>query len=112
MSTDEPAAQCDPKLRIVSGDAMGYQGKIMDRHVTWDPLGDGIGVLVQPDDGILPLLELIGSAERSVWIKQFTFTHPDLLNAGRVLHGASMEARYYAARTFRAVGRHRLHQGS
>jgi len=43
-------------------------------------------VLVQPNDGVLPLLELIGNAERSVWIKQFTFTHPDLLKGVIAAH--------------------------
>ena len=56
----------------------------MDRHSALDPLhplGDSTRVLVQPNDGVLPLLELIGGAERSVWIKQFTFSHPTLLDA-------------------------------
>src|SRR5690242_10061294 len=63
----------------------------MDRHSALDPLhplGDSTRVLVQPNDGVLPLLELIGNAERSVWIKQFTFTHPDLLNAVIAAHNA------------------------
>ena len=61
----------------------------MDRHSALDPLhplGDGTRVLVQPNDGVLPLLELIGNAERSVWIKQFTFTHPALLDAVIAAH--------------------------
>src|SRR3954471_2677256 len=68
----------------------------MDRHSALDPLhplGDGTRVLVQPNDGVLPLLELIGNAERSVWIKQFTFTHPDLLKGVIAAHNAGRDAR-------------------
>jgi cardiolipin synthase len=57
------------------------------------PLGNGTRVLVQPNDGVLPLLELIGNAERSVWIKQFTFTHPTLLNAVVAAHNAGRDIR-------------------
>ena len=68
----------------------------MDRHAALDPLhplGDGTRVLVQPSDGVLPLLELIGNAERSVWIKQFTFTHPALLDAVIAAHNAGRDVR-------------------
>ena len=57
------------------------------------PIGQGTKVLVQPDDGVLPLLELIGNAEHSVWIKQFTFTHPALLDAIIAAHNAGREVR-------------------
>jgi len=68
----------------------------MERHAALDqlhPLGDGTRVLVQPNDGALPLLELIRNAERSVWIKQFTFTHPALLDAVIAAHGAGRDVR-------------------
>ena len=71
----------------------------MDRHAALDPLhplGDGTRVLVQPSDGVLPLLELIGSAERSVWIKQFTFTHPALLDAVIAAHNAGRDVQGHA----------------
>ena len=42
-------------------------------------LESGTRILVQPDDGVLPLLQLISDAQHSVYIKQFTFTHPQLL---------------------------------
>jgi phosphatidylserine/phosphatidylglycerophosphate/cardiolipin synthase-like enzyme len=57
------------------------------------PLGNRTGVLVQPDDGVLPLLELISNAEHSVWIKQFTFTHPALLDAVIAAHRNGREIR-------------------
>lgn len=38
-------------------------------------------VLVQPDDGVQPVVELIGTARQAIAIKQFTFTHPALLDA-------------------------------
>ena len=68
----------------------------MDRHSAQDPLhplGDGTRVLVQPNDGVLPLVELIGNAKRSVWIKQFTFTHPVLLDAVIAAHNAGRDVR-------------------
>lgn len=35
--------------------------------------------LVMPDDGVEPVLELIRSAQSTLLIKQFSFTHPDIL---------------------------------
>lgn len=68
----------------------------MDQHShlnSLQPLEDGTRVLVQPEDGVLPLLELIDSAEQSVWIKQFTFTHPALLDAVMAAHKACRDVR-------------------
>lgn len=44
-------------------------------------LGDETTVIVQPADGTASLLRMIGAAERSIYVKQFTFTHPQLLQA-------------------------------
>jgi len=38
-------------------------------------------LIVQPDDGLAPVLEFIASAENSLLIKQFTFTEPNLIAA-------------------------------
>jgi phosphatidylserine/phosphatidylglycerophosphate/cardiolipin synthase-like enzyme len=57
------------------------------------PLGGDTRVIVQPGDGVLPLLELIRGAERSVAIKQFTFTHPALLEAAIAAHRSGREVR-------------------
>lgn len=38
-------------------------------------------LIVQPDDGTAPVLELIRSAKSSLLIKQFTFTEPEILQA-------------------------------
>lgn len=38
-------------------------------------------VIVQPDDGTGPVLELIRSAKESLLMKQFTFSEPDIMNA-------------------------------
>src|ERR1051325_11045100 len=68
----------------------------MDKNTALEPqhpLGKSTRVLVQPDDGVLPLLELIGNAERSIWIKQFTFTHPALLDAIIAAHNAGRKVR-------------------
>ena len=68
----------------------------MDQHEPPEALhglGDGTRVLVEPDDGVLPLLELIGGARRSVYIKQFTFTHPALLQAAIAAHRAGRDVR-------------------
>jgi len=48
---------------------------------------------VQPDDGVVPLLELVGNAEPSIWIKQFTFTHPALLDAIIAAHKTGRNVR-------------------
>lgn len=67
----------------------------MDRHETdaANPLGDDTRVIVQPGDGVLPLLELIGAAQSSIFIKQFTFTHPALLQAVAAAHHAGRDVR-------------------
>jgi cardiolipin synthase A/B len=50
-------------------------------------------VLVQPDDGVAPLLALIAGAERSLYVKQFRFTHPALLAASIAAHRAGRDVR-------------------
>ena len=50
-------------------------------------------VIVQPDDGVAPAVELIRSARRTLRIKQFTFTHPALLAATIEAHQAGCEVR-------------------
>ena len=68
----------------------------MDEHGPSDAvhaLSDGTRAMVQPEDGVLPLLELIGAAERSIFIKQFTFTHPVLLDAVKAAHRAGRDVR-------------------
>src|SRR4051795_13352485 len=71
-------------------------GWSMDKNTASEPLhplGNNTRVLVQPDDGVLPLLELVGNAEPSIWIKQFTFTHPALLDAIIAAHKTSRNVR-------------------
>ena len=68
----------------------------MDEHGPSDAvhaLSDGTRVMVQPEDGVLPLLELIGAAQRSIFIKQFTFTYPVLLDAVKAAHRAGRDVR-------------------
>ncbi|MDD5200321.1 MAG: phospholipase D-like domain-containing protein [Terrimicrobiaceae bacterium] len=38
-------------------------------------------LIVQPDDGTAPVIELINSARRSLYLKQFTFTEPAIQQA-------------------------------
>ena len=38
-------------------------------------------LIVQPDDGVTPVRQFIGSARHSLLIKQFTFTEPSLIDA-------------------------------
>lgn len=38
-------------------------------------------LIVQPDDGLAPVLELIGQARQTLRLKQFTLTDPDILDA-------------------------------
>ena len=56
-------------------------------------LESGTRILVQPDDGALPLLQLISDAQHSIYIKQFTFTHPDLLQAVIAANRAGRDVR-------------------
>ena len=44
-------------------------------------LTHNVQVIVQPDDGVRPVLALIEQARRSLRIKQFNFSHPTLLDA-------------------------------
>jgi cardiolipin synthase A/B len=50
-------------------------------------------LIVQPDDGLAPILEFIGSAENSLLIKQFTFTEPSLIAAVIERRKAGVEVR-------------------
>ena len=50
-------------------------------------------LIVQPDDGVAPVVELIGSAKRSLRIKQFTLTDPDVLQAIERAHGRGVSVR-------------------
>lgn len=52
-----------------------------------------VTVIVQPDDGVAPAVELIRSAQRTVRIKQFTFTHPTLLDATIAAHATGRDVR-------------------
>jgi phosphatidylserine/phosphatidylglycerophosphate/cardiolipin synthase-like enzyme len=56
-------------------------------------LAGGVRVLVQPDDGVLPVIELIAAAQQSVLIKQFTFTHPAILQAVVAAHRSGRTVR-------------------
>ena len=51
------------------------------------------GVLVQPDDGVAPVVALIGAARQTIAIKQFTFTHPALLEATLAAKRAGRQVR-------------------
>ncbi len=44
-------------------------------------LDTGVRVLAEPDDGVEPVLALIRAAERAVFVKQFTLSHPAILDA-------------------------------
>jgi phosphatidylserine/phosphatidylglycerophosphate/cardiolipin synthase-like enzyme len=50
-------------------------------------------LIVQPDDGLQPVLEFIGSAENSLLIKQFTFTEPSLIDAVIARRKAGVDVR-------------------
>lgn len=56
-------------------------------------LAGGVRVLVQPDDGALPVIGLIAAAQQSVSIKQFTFTHPAILQAVIAAHRSGRTVR-------------------
>ena len=50
-------------------------------------------VIVQPDDGVGPVREFVASAEKSLLIKQFTFTEESLLQTVIARHQAGVEVR-------------------
>lgn len=50
-------------------------------------------VIVQPDFGVQPVLDFIASAQRSLLIKQFTFTEPSLVAAVIERHRAGVAVR-------------------
>ncbi|HSP97383.1 MAG TPA: phospholipase D-like domain-containing protein [Candidatus Dormibacteraeota bacterium] len=55
--------------------------------------GDEHRLIVQPDDGVAPVVEFIDSATRSLRIKQFTLTDPDVLKAIERAHGRGVAVR-------------------
>ena len=63
------------------------------------PLGPRL--IVQPDDGLGPVLDFIGSAQTSLLIKQFTFTDESLIDAvvARKQAGLDVRVMLNAART-------------
>ena len=46
----------------------------------------GLKLIVQPDDGEKPVMDFLNSAHKTVALKQFTFTHPLLLDTVMALH--------------------------
>ena len=50
-------------------------------------------LIVEPDDGVEPVRDLISSAEKSLLIKQFTFSEPTLLQAVTDRKNAGVEVR-------------------
>ena len=50
-------------------------------------------VIVQPDDGVQPVLDFVSSAQNSLLIKQFTFTEPSLVAAVIDRHRAGVAVR-------------------
>ena len=50
-------------------------------------------LIVEPDDGLQPVLDFINSAQSSLLIKQFTFTEPSLVEATIDRHRAGVQVR-------------------
>lgn len=50
-------------------------------------------LIVQPDDGVGPVVELIDRATRTLRVKQFTLTDPDCLAAIERAHGRGVDVR-------------------
>src|SRR5262249_50614379 len=50
-------------------------------------------LIVQPDDGEKPIIDFLHSAQKTVALKQFTFTHPLLLDAVLALHKKGVRVR-------------------
>ncbi|WP_029112995.1 phosphatidylserine/phosphatidylglycerophosphate/cardiolipin synthase family protein [Mycobacterium sp. URHB0044] len=62
---------------------------------------NGPRLIVQPDDGLGPVREFIESAQQSLFLKQFTFTSEDLIDAviGRRQAGVDVRVMLNAARS-------------
>ncbi len=56
-------------------------------------LSGGVRVLVQPEDGPHAVIGLIAAAQRSILIKQFTFDHPEILEAVIAAHRNGRDVR-------------------
>ncbi len=50
-------------------------------------------LIIQPDDGVAPVVELLDGAQRSLRIKQFTLTDPDVQKAIERAHGRGVAVR-------------------
>jgi len=50
-------------------------------------------LIVQPDEGATPVIEFIRSAKTSLILKQFTFTHPEILQALLDAHATGVAVR-------------------
>jgi cardiolipin synthase A/B len=50
-------------------------------------------LIVQPDDGVLPVVQLLRSATKTACLKQFTFTHPLLLSEVMALNQKGVRVR-------------------
>jgi len=50
-------------------------------------------LIIEPDEGVEPVVRLIESAKKFIRVKQFTFTHPALLNAVKAAHERGVEVR-------------------
>jgi phosphatidylserine/phosphatidylglycerophosphate/cardiolipin synthase-like enzyme len=53
----------------------------------------GLKLIVQPDDGEKPVMDFLNSAHKTVALKQFTFTHPLLLDTVTALHKKGVRVR-------------------
>jgi phosphatidylserine/phosphatidylglycerophosphate/cardiolipin synthase-like enzyme len=53
----------------------------------------GPKLIVQPDDGVQPVLNFLRSATKTVVLKQFTFTHPFVLDEVMALHRKGVQVR-------------------
>lgn len=50
-------------------------------------------LIIQPDDGVAPVIEFIRSAKTSLELKQFTFTHPEIFDAIIAAHANGVAVR-------------------
>ncbi|ABI61627.1 phospholipase D-like domain-containing protein [Granulibacter bethesdensis] len=50
-------------------------------------------IIVQPDDGVAPVVELIAGASRSVRLKMFTFTYEPIITALKAAHDRGVSVR-------------------
>ncbi len=96
-AAENPPGKLPERPAIAEGPAAGGMNGAAAAFSAADPhalgLSGGVRVLVQPEDGPHPVIGMIAAAQRSILIKQFTFDHPEILEAVIAAHRSGRDVR-------------------